>query len=124
MEDLKQQEFQAGRYNKGCRGKPAASIAEARENAGADGTRSILDIDHVAGEPYDPDSGDYPFCTVVPLSSEQLIDFCGTDRPTRAGLKQAGLFPEWVDRGFGVYIIVHDDAGRPSEIYFGGYSFD
>jgi hypothetical protein len=124
LEALRQQEFSAGRYNMGWRGVPASSIAEAIENADADGTRSILDIVVIAETPFDLDSGDYPFGTVVPLSDDQLLEHCGTTKPSRADLKKAGGFPEWVDRGFGVYIIVHDDSGRPSEIYFGGYSYD
>jgi hypothetical protein len=124
LEDLRQQEFAAGRYNKGWRGTPAASIAEAVKNTDATGTRSILDIVGVADTPHDPDSDDYPFHMVVPLSDDQLVEFCGTAKPTRDVLERAGGFPEWVDRGFGVCIIVYDDSGRPSEIYFGGYSFD
>ena len=124
LDDLRNREFAAGRYNEGVFGVPAASIAEAIEQGEADGTRSILDITSVAEKPFDPDSDDPPFCTVVPLSKDQLIETYGTDKPTRAAVEAAGGFPEWVDRGFGVYVVIYDDAGIPSEIYFGGLSFD
>jgi hypothetical protein len=126
MEDLKQQEFAAGRYDRGMGWDkpPAASIGEALDNAHEEGTSSILDITTVSDDTYDPDLGDHPFSIVFPMSDAQLVEHYGTTKPTRTDLKRAGEFPEWVDRGFGVYVIVHDDAGQPSEIYFGGYSFD
>ena len=124
LDDLRNQEFAAGRYNRDPNEPLAGSIEEAIEQADADGTGSILDIRSVADQPHVVDSDESPFFTVVPLSSEQLIETYGTDKPTRSAIDKVGGFPEWVDRGFGVYIIVHDDAGTPSQIYFGGYSFD
>lgn len=124
LEDLRNQEFAAGRYHKGPSGAPAGSIEEAFAQTDADGTRSILDITSVADKPHEVDSDEQPFRQVVPLSRGQLIETYGTDKPTRSAIDKVGGFPEWVDRGFGVYIIVHDDAGSPSQIYFGGYSFD
>ena len=32
-------------------------------------------------------------------------------------------FYDWLDRGLGIYVIVHDGE-LPSEIFFAGYSFD
>ena len=124
LDDLRNQEFAAGRYNRGPHKQQANSIAEAFEQADADGTRSILDISIVADKPHEVDVDEPPFFSVVPLSTEQLIETYGTDKPTRAAIDEACGCPEWVERGSGVYIIVHDDAGAPSQIYFGGYSFD
>lgn len=123
LEDLKRQEFAAGRYNKGYMGKSASTISEALANSGADGTRSILDMEGVSESPHDAEGDDPQLGRVAPLSHEQLIAFLGTDKPSRAEIEEAGGFPEWVDRGMGIYIIAYD-GGKPSEIYFGGYSYD
>ncbi len=113
MEKLREREFRAGRFN-GSEENPA-TIDEAREVADADGTRSILDIDRVGDEP------DYG--VVVPLSSEQLVEYYGTDRPTHEMIEENNEFFEDIERGQGVYIIVYKDD-QPSEIFFGGYSYD
>jgi hypothetical protein len=113
MEKLRDREFRAGRFN-GAEENPA-TIDEAREVADADGTRSILDIDRVGDEP------DYG--VVVPLASEQLVEYYGTDRPTREMIEENNEFFEEIERGQGVYIIVYRDD-KPSEIFFGGYSYD
>jgi hypothetical protein len=113
MEKLREREFRAGRFN-GSEFNPA-TIEEAREIADADGTRSILDIDSVGDEPN--------FGVVVPLSPEYLVELFGTDQPTRAMIEGNMEFYEDIERGQGVYIIVYKD-GKPSEIFFGGYSYD
>jgi hypothetical protein len=113
IEKLREREFRAGRFN-GSEENPA-TIDEAREVADADGTRSILDIDRVGDEP------DYG--VVVPLSSEQLAEFFGTDRPTREMIEENSDFFEDIERGQGVYIIAYKND-KPSEIFFGGYSYD
>jgi hypothetical protein len=114
LEKLKDREFRAGRFR--YSEENPSSIDEAREIADADGTASILDIDRVDN---DPDFG-----VVVPLSSERLIELFGTDKPTRAMIEQNDDFFEDIDRGQGVYIVAYDSAGRPAEVYFGGYSYD
>jgi hypothetical protein len=113
MEKLREREFRAGRFN-GSEENPA-TIDEAREVADADGTRSILDIDRVGDEP------DYG--VVVPLSSEQLVEYYGTDRPTREMIEQNDELFEQIERGHAIYIVVYKDH-TSSEIYFGGYSYD
>jgi hypothetical protein len=113
LEKLREREFRAGRFH-GSESRPA-SIEEAREVADADGTRSILDMDRVGDEP--------DFGVVVPLSSERLVELYGTDRPTREMVEEDMEFYEDIERGQGIYIIV-SKGGEPSEIFFGGYSFD
>ena len=113
LEKLQEREFRAGRFN-GSEFRPA-SIDEARDMADADGTRSILDIDRIGDEP------DYG--VVVPLSSEQLIELYGTDQPTREMIEEELDLYEDIERGQGVYVIAWKD-GKPSEIFFGGYSYD
>jgi len=113
LENLRQQEFRAGRF-RGSELKPA-TIEEAFENMDADGTASILDIESVADES--------DFCVVAPLPKDELVRLFGTAEPTHAMIEQNMDFYEDIERGQGVYIIVYKD-GQPSEIFFGGYSFD
>ena len=63
--------------------------------------------------------------SVAPLPRERLIEVFGTDRPTRQQVdaRRHHLF-EAINRGEGVYLIVHDDRGEPAEIYLAGYTFD
>jgi hypothetical protein len=113
LDKLRRQEFQAGRF-RGSELNPA-TIEEAFENMDADGTASILDIERVADEP--------DFSVVAPLPKDELVRLFGTDQPTRAMIEENMDFYEDIERGQGVYIIVYKD-GQPSEIFFGGYSFD
>lgn len=128
LQELRQREFRAGRYNPvlpfpdfpvgphaPAPGAQHATIAEAMEDADADGTRSILDLDHIADEP--------DFFAVTPLDEDVLEEFYGATQPTRAMIERNMDFLEDVDRGHGIYIIVYKD-GQPDEIFFAGYSFD
>src|SRR3954447_22949677 len=104
---LRQREFKAGRYNpvipfpdfppganSPSPGAQHASIEEAMEDSDADGTRSILDLNHVADEP--------DFCAVTPLADDILQDLYGTTQPTRAMVERNMDFLEDVERGQGV----------------------
>lgn len=128
LQELRQREFRAGRYHPvvpfpdfpvgphaPAPGARHATIAEAMEDADADGTHSILDLDHVSDEP--------DFCAVAPLDEDVLEDLYGTTQPTHAMIERNMDFLEDVERGHGIYIIVYKD-GRPDEIFFAGYSFD
>jgi hypothetical protein len=128
LHELRQREFRAGRYNPAipfprypvdpAAPSPGAqhdSIDEAMEDADADGTRSILDLDHVSDEP--------EFCAVTPLDDELLEQLYGTTRPTRAMIEGNMEFFEDIERGHGIYAIVYKDD-KPDEILFAGYSFD
>lgn len=130
LEALRQREFKAGRYNPAMMfpaelmpagpnslapGAQHASIAEAMEDAAEDGTRSILDLDHVAEEP--------EFCAVAPLADDVLDELYGTTEPTRAMVEDNMDFLEEIERGHGVYVILYKN-GKPDEICFAGYSFD
>ena len=123
LDDLKEREFTAGRYRMLDPDDPPATIADAFEQAGASGTGSILDIREVADTPLEVGAEVHAFCMVSPLSSDQLIELYGTDRPTRAMVEANHELYEWLDRGFGIYIVVYD-GDRPSELFFAGYSFD
>jgi hypothetical protein len=113
LDKLREREFRAGRY-RGSEDHPS-TIEEAIENMDADGTGSILDMMHVGTDPN--------FCTVVPLPEDRLLDLFDTTQPTRQMIEANMAFYEDIDRGQGVYIIAYKDA-KPSEIFFGGYSFD
>src|SRR5438128_649607 len=83
LQDLRQREFRAGRYNPvvpfpglttgpnlPSPGAQHASIADAVQASRADGTRSILDLDHVATQP--------EFLAVSPLDPSELQRLYGT----------------------------------------------
>ena len=129
LQKLRRREFEAGRYNPAVDfpdfpvtadsptpGAQHDSIEEAIEDADADGTRSILDMERIADEP--------DFNAVTPMPRETLLELFGTDRPTREMIDESDeLFELMDERGQGVYIIVYEGE-RPSEIFFAGYSFD
>ena len=128
LRKLREREFLAGRYNPAvdfpefpvgpqspAPGARHDSIEEALEDADADGTRSILDMERV---------GDVPdYSVVAPLPKEELRNLFGTDRPTREMVESSDELFDALERGQGVYVVVYD-GGRPSEIFFAGYSFD
>jgi len=123
LEAARVQEFTAGRYNMEDESHPPATIEEAREQAAESGTASVLDMIGVIETPHEEDAETPNYCMVAPLSSEQLKELYGTEKPTKAQIDgQVGFF-EWIDRGLGVYIIAYD-GDKPKEIVFAGYSFD
>lgn len=113
LEALRQRVFAEGEY-RGSEEEPA-SIEEALENMDADGTASILDIDHVAEEP-EPTG-------LTVLAPADVKRYFGTERPTRADVEQAEDFWEDIGRGEAVCVVLYN-GDRPSELYFAGYSFD
>lgn len=128
LNDLRQREFQAGRYFPAMErlafpvdpqapspGVQHATIEEAFEDADADGTRSILDLDHFSDEP--------DFGAITPLSDDALLGLYGTTQPTREMIEKDMGFFEDLDRGHGTSIIVFRD-GEPDEVFFAGYSYD
>lgn len=128
LDDLRNHEFAAGRYNP-VNSFPSfpvtddeivtnaeyGSIDEAREAAAEEGTRSILDLDHIAA------SAD--IFALTALDKDSLLDLYDTDCPTHDQVEEEMGFLEDIDRGQGIYIVIHED-GSPSEIFFAGYSFD
>ncbi|HZZ29372.1 MAG TPA: hypothetical protein VFE46_15350 [Pirellulales bacterium] len=128
LQELRDREFQAGRYNPATpslsfpvdpnRPGPGAqhdSIEEAMEDADADGTRSILDIQTIGDEPN--------FFVAAPLEEAELQALYGTTQPTRKMLEDNMDFLEDIDRGHCKYALAYKD-GRPDEVMFAGYSFD
>jgi hypothetical protein len=128
LQELREREFRAGRYNPvipflefplgpdaPSPGAGHDSIEEAMEDSDADGTRSILDIQGIGEEP--------DFSVAVPLGEEALEALYGTTRPAREMIEENMDFMEDLERGHCVYIVAYRD-GRPEEIFFAGYSFD
>jgi len=128
LQELREREFKAGRYNPVIRflqfpigadspspGAQHKSIRHALKAADADGTRSILDLDHMSEEP--------EFNAVSPLPPEELARSFGTEQPTHEMIEGSDELFEDIERGQGVYVIVYKD-GQPDEIFFAGYSFD
>ena len=131
LRKLRRREFEAGRYNPAvdfpdfpvrpdspAPGAQHDSIEEAFEDADADGTRSILDMERVSDTP--------DFGVVTPLAEEVLREVFGTTKPTREMVEGDGgydVFESIEERGQGVYFLVYEDD-RPVGIYFAGYSFD
>jgi hypothetical protein len=126
LQQLREQEFRAGRYNPvlpfpafpgpdaPTPGAQHRTIRAAIRAAGADGTRSILDLECVSSVPR--------FRAVAPLADEVLLDLYGTTRPTREMVEQ-GADSEYIERGQGIYIVCYQ-GGQPAEILFAGYSCD
>ncbi len=128
LQALRRREFEAGRYNPAmwfppfpvdasspAPGPKHDSIEDAIEEADADGTRSILDMERISDTP------DYG--TVVALPGNDLVDLFGTDKPTREMIEANEDLFEMLERGQGVYVIAYQNE-EPSEIFFAGYSYD
>ena len=87
-----------------------------------DGTHSIIDISEISESP--------DFGTAAPLSSIELQNFFGTDKPSRKMIEnQEAALSEYLHqkmgrgRWEGTYIIVYKEQ-LPDEIYFTGFSGD
>jgi hypothetical protein len=128
LQELREREFLAGRYNPVTPslsfppdptspgpGAQHDSIDAAQEDAAEDGTRSILDIRAVGDEP--------DFFVAAPLDETVIESLYGTPQPTREMIERNMNFFDDVERGHGVYTLAYKD-GKPDEILFAGYSFD
>ena len=128
LDELREREFRAGRYNPvmpfpdfplkpeaPAPGAQHGSIEEALQDTSADGTRSILDIYAVAEKP--------DFFTAGPLPRKVLEFLYGTQQPTREMVEQNMDFLDELERGHCVYVVLYKN-GKPDELLFAGYSFD
>lgn len=128
LQELREREFAAGRYNpvtpfldfpvsakSPAPGAEHDSIEEAMEASDADGTRSILDLQTVGDEP--------DFCVACRLPEETLLDLYDTKEPTHEMIEVDMGFLEDLERGHGIYTVVYKN-GKPDELFFAGYSFD
>ena len=128
LQELREREFRAGRYNPATPlldfpidinqpspGAQHATISDAIRDAEADGTRSILDLHSISDI-----SG---FGLATRLSDESLIELSGTAKPTRSMAEEKDYFLDQADRGEGIYVILYKN-NEPEDILFAGYSFD
>jgi hypothetical protein len=122
LEELRELEFEAGRYNRSD--LQPATIQEAKRNAKFDGTRSILDMERISAS---PEAG-----AVSPVPRDSILAIFKTDRPTRQMVERAFRirdeealddFIDAIDRGEGRYIVLYR-GDEPVEIFFCGYSYD
>jgi len=81
-----------------------------------DGTHSIIDITDISSTP--------DFGKAAPLSSQQLMNLFGTEKPTKNMIEQkADEIMQLRERWQATYIIIYKD-GLPDQIFFTGYSGD
>jgi hypothetical protein len=102
----------------------ASGTQEAIEDAGADVTGSILDLDHISATP--------DLCVATPLQDAVLRSLLGTTEPKRAMVdklitkntieekiymlqQNLDLF-EYIERGYGIYIVIYKD-NEPDELF-------
>ena len=128
LDALRNREFENGRYNPVMPrlpglidertapgpGRQHRSIDDARAAAGADGTRSILDIVFVG------DEGDIGIARR--MTDEELEEYFETTTPTRKEILEN--LPVYIERGEAVCLPVYNEAGVPVGICFSGYSYD
>jgi len=127
LQELREREFRAGRYNPvmpfppfpvrpdaPAPGARHRRIGDALRASGADGTRSILDLGRVSEKP--------ALGAVAPFPDDVLLRLYGTTRPTREMVEQ-GADSGYIERGQGIYIPVYR-GDQPDELYFAGYSYD
>ena len=124
LEELRQREFEAGRYNRLDEYWPEkrmpVSIDELMEWNETEGTHSIIDIFWgVADEP-----GTDNFAMATPLSTDELMEFFGTQQPTHAMIvEHEDEVMDYRSRWEATYVIVYKDD-QPDEIFFTGFSGD
>jgi hypothetical protein len=127
LEALQRRELEAGRYNpvepfprfpldlNHRPGGQHASVEAARTAASASGTRSILDVTGIGAAP--------DFGVVAPLDETELIDLFGLAEPTAADIEASDALFDGIERGHALYIVAYEN-GKPSQIFFAGYSYD
>jgi hypothetical protein len=82
-----------------------------------EGTHSILDMKRVVG------AGERPgFATIEPVTPDEARRSAGTEMLTREHVPLINDLA--VRRWYGRCAVLHDAAGRPTEIYFFGFSGD
>ena len=110
---LLQEVFASGEYN-GAERKPKSPEA-ALEMAGADGTRSILDILRIGSKP--------DHFVAAPLTPAEYQRYFGTDKPALESIQECDDLWDDIERGMARYVFTYEN-GRPTKIVFLGYSFD
>jgi hypothetical protein len=129
LDQLRQREFQAGRYHpvmplldfvepafsRQYRAAQHDTIEDAIMDADEEGTRSILDIHALALRA--------DFGVAAPMPRAALLELYGTDCPTEEAVRANKDFLQWAAPAQCVYIVCHDNEGRPVSVLFAGRSF-
>ena len=140
LQKLRQREFEAGRYapvmyqwdipfpiddlsNAPAPGKRHKSLEEIAEDEFCmeAGTGTILDIMQISEQ--------IDHCSAYVVTKEELLEYFGTDKPTRKIINEKVWdYWEYIANSFGVrgvgICITAYENDVPTELYFGGYSFD
>ena len=140
LQKLRQREFEAGRYapvmfqwdipfplddlsDAPTPGKQHNTIEELTNDEFfiEAGSGTILDIMKLSGK--------LDYCSAYIVPKEELIEYFGTDKPTREIINEK-VWDYWEHiaevfgvRGIGICITAYEND-VPSELYFGGFSFD
>jgi hypothetical protein len=115
LQKAREEVFRAGNYTRTGRKQPQ-SIEEALEQAGEDGTNSVLDVTGVAKR---RTTG-----AVAPLTRRMLMQLFGTERPSEKDWWD-NYFAVWdaLERGAGIVVVLYKD-GQPDKLMFAGLSYD
>lgn len=113
LERLRNDVFQSGKY-RGSEMKPGTP-EEALEMMEESGTASILDINRVSDVP--------DLCCAAPLSSEELQQYFGKEKPTVEAIQKCVRLWDDLERGQARYLVILEND-IPAKIMFIGYSFD
>ena len=113
LKKLRRHVFETGAYYGSAR-KPSTP-EDALATATEEGTRSILDIAEVSDEPQ--------LCCAAPFTTEELVNYFETERPSLKDVEDNDVFWDDIERGTARYIILYE-GDSPKQIYFAGYSFD
>lgn len=63
-------------------------------------------------------------CALAPVPKENLLEWLGTDKPTKEMIDDTTDLWDYIERGQGHYIFIYDDDDKPVEICFMGYTLD
>ena len=113
LDTLRRQVFERGEFHGSGRG--AKTPEEALELAGETGTRSILDIMTIQDEP--------DLCCAAPLTPGEMTRFFGTVQPSVRMVEESDDFWDHLERGMARYVVIYEN-GKPTKLFFAGYSFD
>ena len=145
LNQLKEQEFLAGRYNPAMP-YPFSSEAESLTSPGAkhksmeealmasaefaEGTRSILDIHHISAKPWTMTSAQFfnLLCeasdlatdllfTSFPLTEQELVRFLKTEQPTRELVNSVILNANYLDPGYQFWSTIERGTARHIVVY-------
>lgn len=151
LAQLRESVFRSGSYYASRRAKRAKDAEAVLSLSGESGTHSILDVQRIHDQPFPtpawewfrevsaqtgapPPQAEFQqrmfeeiklIGSIAPLSDAVLVRVFGSNRPTHAAVENGSFrLDSAIPRGCGVYAVVYDDAGSPSELFFQGVTGD